>query len=124
MYDMQENMTRMLLVTDVQDIIKKHQAQIITSLKDPDIRYFFKLNPYEVSIFEIYIKNCKFLIAYTDYQHIFVWLSDSHLVQFIHLPFCMLIINAITVLEGVLLIFYMECVMSLMRRILLRSCCR
>ncbi|XP_078160868.1 AP-2 complex subunit alpha-1-like [Carex rostrata] len=32
-----ENMTRMLLVTDVQDIIKKHQAQIITSLKDPDI---------------------------------------------------------------------------------------
>lgn len=37
----QENMTRMLLVVDVQDIIKKHQAQIITSLKDPDIRYFF-----------------------------------------------------------------------------------
>ncbi|PUZ43220.1 hypothetical protein GQ55_9G644900 [Panicum hallii var. hallii] len=32
-----ENMTRMLLVTDVQDIIKRHQAQIITSLKDPDI---------------------------------------------------------------------------------------
>ncbi|XP_010520400.1 PREDICTED: AP-2 complex subunit alpha-2 isoform X2 [Tarenaya hassleriana] len=32
-----ENMTRMLMVTDVQDIIKKHQAQIITSLKDPDI---------------------------------------------------------------------------------------
>lgn len=32
-----ENMTRMLLVTDVQDIIKKHQTQIITSLKDPDI---------------------------------------------------------------------------------------
>ncbi|XP_024401232.1 AP-2 complex subunit alpha-2 isoform X2 [Physcomitrium patens] len=32
-----ENMTRMLLVVDVQDIIKKHQAQIITSLKDPDI---------------------------------------------------------------------------------------
>ena len=35
----QENMTRMLLVTDVQDIIKRHQAQIITSLKDPDIRF-------------------------------------------------------------------------------------
>jgi len=34
----QENMTRMLMVTDVQDIIKRHQAQIITSLKDPDIR--------------------------------------------------------------------------------------
>ncbi|KAK6788013.1 hypothetical protein RDI58_016538 [Solanum bulbocastanum] len=34
---MQENMTRMLMVTDVQDIIKRHQAQIITSLKDPDI---------------------------------------------------------------------------------------
>lgn len=34
----QENMTRMLLVTDVQDVIKRHQAQIITSLKDPDIR--------------------------------------------------------------------------------------
>jgi len=33
-----ENMTRMLLVTDVQDIIRRHQAQIITSLKDPDIR--------------------------------------------------------------------------------------
>ncbi|CAN6296838.1 unnamed protein product [Urochloa humidicola] len=32
-----ENMTRMLLVTDIQDIIKRHQAQIITSLKDPDI---------------------------------------------------------------------------------------
>ncbi|AQL10000.1 AP-2 complex subunit alpha-2 [Zea mays] len=32
-----ENMTRMLLVTDVQDIIRRHQAQIITSLKDPDI---------------------------------------------------------------------------------------
>lgn len=35
---MQENMTRMLMVTDVQEIIKRHQAQIITSLKDPDIR--------------------------------------------------------------------------------------
>nr|GMC60985.1 AP-2 complex subunit alpha-2 [Ipomoea batatas] len=33
-----ENMTRMLMVTDVQDIIKRHQPQIITSLKDPDIR--------------------------------------------------------------------------------------
>ncbi|KAH9660204.1 AP-2 complex subunit alpha-1 [Citrus sinensis] len=33
-----ENMTRMLMVTDVHDIIKRHQAQIITSLKDPDIR--------------------------------------------------------------------------------------
>ncbi|MCO5559345.1 hypothetical protein L7F22_012943 [Adiantum nelumboides] len=33
-----ENMTRMLLVTDVQESIKRHQAQIITSLKDPDIR--------------------------------------------------------------------------------------
>nr|GMD16006.1 AP-2 complex subunit alpha-1-like [Ipomoea batatas] len=32
-----ENMTRMLMVTDVQDIIKRHQPQIITSLKDPDI---------------------------------------------------------------------------------------
>ncbi|KAI9396816.1 hypothetical protein POPTR_004G189700v4 [Populus trichocarpa] len=32
-----ENMSRMLMVTDVQDIIKRHQAQIITSLKDPDI---------------------------------------------------------------------------------------
>ncbi|XP_019084751.1 PREDICTED: AP-2 complex subunit alpha-1-like isoform X1 [Camelina sativa] len=32
-----ENMTRMLMITDVQDIIKKHQSQIITSLKDPDI---------------------------------------------------------------------------------------
>lgn len=31
-------MTRMLMVSDVQDIIKRHQAQIITSLKDPDIR--------------------------------------------------------------------------------------
>lgn len=31
-------MTRMLMVTDVQDIIKRHQAQIITSLKDPDVR--------------------------------------------------------------------------------------
>ncbi|XVF69077.1 hypothetical protein PTKIN_Ptkin11bG0051800 [Pterospermum kingtungense] len=32
-----ENMTRMLMVADVQEIIKRHQAQIITSLKDPDI---------------------------------------------------------------------------------------
>ncbi|CAN8252601.1 unnamed protein product [Cochlearia groenlandica] len=32
-----ENMSRMLMVMDVQDIIKKHQSQIITSLKDPDI---------------------------------------------------------------------------------------
>ncbi|KAL4384977.1 hypothetical protein GQ457_15G028160 [Hibiscus cannabinus] len=32
-----ENMTRMLIVADVQEIIKRHQAQIITSLKDPDI---------------------------------------------------------------------------------------
>ncbi|GJY57916.1 AP-2 complex subunit alpha-1-like protein [Tanacetum coccineum] len=32
-----ENMTRMLMVTDVQEIIKRHQTQIITSLKDPDI---------------------------------------------------------------------------------------
>ncbi|KAG0448043.1 hypothetical protein HPP92_028038 [Vanilla planifolia] len=32
-----ENMSRMLMVSDVQDIIKRHQAQIITSLKDPDI---------------------------------------------------------------------------------------
>ncbi|KAL7618838.1 hypothetical protein Lser_V15G00906 [Lactuca serriola] len=32
-----ENMTRMMMVTDVQDIIKRHQDQIITSLKDPDI---------------------------------------------------------------------------------------
>ncbi|XVF46839.1 hypothetical protein PTKIN_Ptkin03bG0060000 [Pterospermum kingtungense] len=32
-----ENMTRMLMITDVQEIIKRHQAQIITSLKDPDI---------------------------------------------------------------------------------------
>ncbi|OVA04631.1 Clathrin/coatomer adaptor [Macleaya cordata] len=32
-----ENMTRMLMVTDMQDIIKRHQAQVITSLKDPDI---------------------------------------------------------------------------------------
>lgn len=32
-------MTRMLMVTDVQDIIKRHQSQIITSLKDPDIRF-------------------------------------------------------------------------------------
>lgn len=121
---MQENMTRMLLVTDVQDIIKKHQAQIITSLKDPDIRYFLNLILTRLASLRFVYKNCKFLIAYADYQHIFVWLSDSHLVQLIHLPFCMLIINVITVLEGVLLIFYMECVMSLMRRILLRSCCR
>ncbi|MBA0825575.1 hypothetical protein Goarm_010513 [Gossypium armourianum] len=33
-----ENMTRMLIVADVQESIKRHQAQIITSLKDPDIR--------------------------------------------------------------------------------------
>jgi AP-2 complex subunit alpha len=32
-----ENMTRMLLVADVNESIKKHQAHIISSLKDPDI---------------------------------------------------------------------------------------
>ncbi|KAG0627347.1 hypothetical protein M758_2G193500 [Ceratodon purpureus] len=32
-----ENMTRMLLVADVAESIKKHQSQIIISLKDPDI---------------------------------------------------------------------------------------
>ncbi len=36
---LQENMTRMLLVADVNESIKKHQAHIISSLKDPDIRY-------------------------------------------------------------------------------------
>ncbi|GKF97094.1 AP-2 complex subunit alpha-1-like protein isoform X2, partial [Tanacetum coccineum] len=34
---MLKNMTRMFMVTDVHEIIKRHQAQIITSLKDPDI---------------------------------------------------------------------------------------
>ncbi|OMO91005.1 hypothetical protein COLO4_18716 [Corchorus olitorius] len=33
-----KNMTRMLTVTDVQDNIKRHQAQIISSLKVPNIR--------------------------------------------------------------------------------------
>lgn len=49
-------MTRMLMVTDVQDIIKRHQAQIITSLKDPDVR----LNFLSGSIFlhpEIFCEN-------------------------------------------------------------------
>ncbi|EFJ34224.1 hypothetical protein SELMODRAFT_230624 [Selaginella moellendorffii] len=32
-----ENMTRMLMVSDVQESIKRHQVQIITSLRDPDI---------------------------------------------------------------------------------------
>ncbi|CAL5346319.1 unnamed protein product [Camellia sinensis] len=32
--------TRMLMVSDVQDIIKRHQSQIISSLKDPDISMF------------------------------------------------------------------------------------
>lgn len=51
LFFMQENMTRMLMVTDVQDIIKRHQAQIITSLKDPDIRLIWSL--------------CVFLITYS-----------------------------------------------------------
>ncbi|CAL5362635.1 unnamed protein product [Camellia sinensis] len=33
-----ENMTQMLMVSDVQDIIKRHQSQTIASLKDLDIR--------------------------------------------------------------------------------------
>lgn len=45
-------MTRMLMVTDVQDIIKRHQAQIITSLKDPDIRlnfsFFYPFENYKI----------------------------------------------------------------------------
>lgn len=32
-----ENMARMLLVTDVQESLQKHQAQIVMSLRDPDI---------------------------------------------------------------------------------------
>lgn len=82
------------------------------------------LNSYKVHLLNLYMEIAKFFIAYTDYQHIFVWLTHSPVVLLIHLLFCMLIINAITVLEGVLLIFYMECVMSLMQKILLRSCCR
>lgn len=42
----QENMTRMLMVTDVQDVIKRHQAQIITSLKDPDIRWYLNVQDF------------------------------------------------------------------------------
>jgi hypothetical protein len=38
-------MTRMLLVTDVHESIKRHQAQIISSLKDPDIRYLHVKSP-------------------------------------------------------------------------------
>lgn len=40
---LQENMTRMMMITDAQDIIKKHQPQIITSLKDPDIRLVYNI---------------------------------------------------------------------------------
>lgn len=48
---LQENMTRMLMITDAQDIIKKHQPQIITSLKDPDIRLIlFSLYQYELMV--------------------------------------------------------------------------
>lgn len=35
---LQENMARMLLVADVQGLIKSYQGQIVASLKDPDIR--------------------------------------------------------------------------------------
>lgn len=51
----QENMTRMLMVTDVQDIIKRHQAQIITSLKDPDIR--LHVSSYVLTMLIIYGKS-------------------------------------------------------------------
>lgn len=57
----QENMTRMLMVTDVQDIIKRHQAQIITSLKDPDIR--LHVLSYTLTSLILYISSLSYLHA-------------------------------------------------------------
>lgn len=60
----QENMTRMLMVTDVQDVIKKHQSQIITSLKDPDIRLvFYHLS---ISLFGLWTRIFIFLCSYSE----------------------------------------------------------
>lgn len=49
----------MLMVTDIQDIIKRHQAQIITSLKDPDIR--LNVLSYMLTSFIPYISSLNYL---------------------------------------------------------------
>ena len=51
----------MLMVTDVQDIIKRHQAQIITSLKDPDIR--LHLLSYMLTSLILYISSLNYFHA-------------------------------------------------------------
>lgn len=53
----------MLMVTDVHEIIKRHQAQIITSLKDPDIRSSY-LIPFN--------KLSSFILLYNFVNHIFI----------------------------------------------------
>ena len=66
LFFLQENMTRMLMVTDCQDIIKRHQAQIITSLKDPDIRLnicIYMLSAKMIFLIYIYIKFLIQLVA-------------------------------------------------------------
>ncbi|THG04210.1 hypothetical protein TEA_024470 [Camellia sinensis var. sinensis] len=55
---------RMLMVSDVQDIIKRYQSQIITSLKDPDIRCPEDLGiKLEGPRFEDFTSSCFFFAA-------------------------------------------------------------
>lgn len=81
----QENMTRMLMVTDVQDVIKKHQSQIITSLKDPDIRLVFyhlgiSLNGLWTRIFIFWCFNSK--PSKADFNHEIGHSSEFEITQF------------------------------------------
>ncbi|GKC78129.1 AP-2 complex subunit alpha-1-like protein [Tanacetum coccineum] len=69
---MLKNMTRMLMITDVHEIIKRHQAQIITSLEDPDIsirRHSLDLlyGMYDVSNAKDIIEELLQYLATTDF---------------------------------------------------------
>ncbi|PWA87245.1 AP-2 complex subunit alpha-1 [Artemisia annua] len=62
-----ENMIRMLMVTDVYEIIKRHQAQIITSLKDPDISSLVLYGMCDVSNAKDIVEELLQYLATTDF---------------------------------------------------------
>lgn len=86
-------MTRMLMVTDVQEIIKRHQAQIITSLKDPDIRLnlILCINPKLMRIFVtivgLFVINCESLACYVYASLLQMWIEDYWL-NFLYVDIC------------------------------------
>jgi len=67
----------MLMVTDIQDIIKRHQAQIITSLKDPDIR--LHVLSYMLTSFILYISSLNYLHSESS-----LYLLVAYMFSFIH----------------------------------------